>query len=848
MAELNRGKQEVTYIRADPDGKQLAVGYADGVIEIFNLESKESICTLSAHRSAISSLRYDSIGLKLVSGSLDNDIVVSDVVAQIGKCKLTGHTAPVTEALFMQKYHDVVVSSSKDTHIKFWNIESQCCFKTIVDHRSEVWGITFMRNDDFLVTGSADTQLCVYKIAENSNQTVAVADIEMEDDSASPLKCTFLGNIQRSGHGRTINLISEPNGQILGCHGTDRQIELFYFYTTDEALARLTKRLKKLDTKKKEVDPEERNLSLTDEIKRLPTIVTKDKVKSFDLLMGVRNELRVCATFMTNYINLYSINTAEKRAEANIFHSIRQQGHLSEVRSVTFSSDNLAIASGSGESLKLWSRASQACLRSIDTGYVLSTCFVPGDRHVLVGLKTGELLIVDIVVGEVIEKIQAHAKELWSIILTSDMRGCVTGGGDTTVKIWSFELIKDPNNDSKDVKVLSLLHKNTLKLEETVLCVKLSPNNKYIAVALLDSTVKIFFLDTFKFYLSLYGHQLPVTCMDISYDSQLIVTGSADRNIKIWGMDFGDCHRSLFAHDNSVMGVQFIPKTHMFFSCGKDGRVKEWDADNFEKIITLPGHVGESYGLAVSPNGKYVVSCGADRTLRLFERTDEPIVLQDVQEEEREEMENEVLATGDDSTAPMLPGLKLPSKKTIGAEKGAENILECLEVIKKFEDEDNKNIIPPLMMAYDAVNSDDFLLSVLGRIRSSDLEESLLLLPFSNVCEVLERIPKLTETRKDQTELICKVVLFLFRIHQKPITSNQVLLPTIQDIIAKLQGAVVELRDMVGMNYHGLQLLQREFEAKDGVDLFKDATKAKRTKDRNRKRNVAKRAHVQIST
>lgn len=240
----------------------------------------------------------------------------------------------------------------------------------------------------------------------------------------------------------------------------------------------------------------------------------------------------------------------------------------------------------------------------------------------------------------------------------------MTGGGDNTVKLWNFELVADSNNETA-AKVLSLMHKNTLHVEESVLSVRISPNSKFIAVALLDTTVKIFFLDTFKFYLSLYGHKLPVLCMDISYDYSLIVTGSADRNAKIWGMDFGDCHRSLFAHDDSVMGIQFIPKTHMFFTCGKDGKIKQWDADNFEKILTLPGHLGEAYALCVSPNGKYLVTCGSDRTLRMFERTDEPLVLQDAQEEEREDLENLTLATGEDSSVPGLPGLKLPSKKTV---------------------------------------------------------------------------------------------------------------------------------------------------------------------------------------
>ncbi len=58
---------------------------------------------------------------------------------------------------------------------------------------------------------------------------------------------------------------------------------------------------------------------------------------------------------------------------------------------------------------------------------------------------------------------------------------------------------------------------------------------QYIAVGLLDSTIKVFHEDTLKFHLSLYGHRLPVLCLDVSSDSSLLVSGSADKNVKIWG-------------------------------------------------------------------------------------------------------------------------------------------------------------------------------------------------------------------------------------------------------------------------------------------------------------------------
>ena len=56
--------------------------------------------------------------------------------------------------------------------------------------------------------------------------------------------------------------------------------------------------------------------------------------------------------------------------------------------------------------------------------------------------------------------------------------------------------------------------------------------------------------------------------------------------------------------------------------------------------------------MAVSPNAKFVVSCGHDKTLRLWERTDEVLVLDDERETEREREGDLELATGDARVIP----------------------------------------------------------------------------------------------------------------------------------------------------------------------------------------------------
>ncbi len=141
--------------------------------------------------------------------------------------------------------------------------------------------------------------------------------------------------------------------------------------------------------------------------------------------------------------------------------------------------------------------------------------------------------------------------------------------------------------------------------------------------------------------------------MDISADSKLIVTCSSDKNVKIWGLDFGDCHKSIFAHDESVMQVAFEKndiregegkQTHYFWTVGKDKMLKYWDGDKvravlvtyvghlmtvnhfqFELIQKLEGHHGEVWALAVSNQGKFVVTGSHDKSVRVWEKLDEPV-------------------------------------------------------------------------------------------------------------------------------------------------------------------------------------------------------------------------------
>lgn len=93
----------------------------------------------------------------------------------------------------------------------------------------------------------------------------------------------------------------------------------------------------------------------------------------------------------------------------------------------------------------------------------------------------------------------------------------------------------------------------------------------------------------------------------------------------------------------------------------------------------IQGHRGECRNLSVSVNGYYVVSCGQDNVIRLFEKTEEPLVLEDEREEERAQEDEKELATGEETNVYGGPSvLALPTKKTISSEKAVRKPSCCL--------------------------------------------------------------------------------------------------------------------------------------------------------------------------
>ncbi|KAF9919137.1 hypothetical protein BX616_001188 [Lobosporangium transversale] len=881
-------KAEVTCIARNTDRNSYAVGYANGSIRIWSMKDSDVLVTFNGHRSAVTALAFDKSGSRLVSGSKDTDLIVWDVEGEVGLYRLRGHKDQITSVRFLsrpalveggQPTDEYILSGSKDTLIKLWDLSTQHCMETLVAHRNEVWDCDVNSDETILVSGGGDPDIKVWKInadalrtglgiGEEAKEVGEDSHNNEQSESSGLVKAiTFYGSIPRQSKERVTTLKFHSSQDFLGCQASDKSIELFRIRSVEEIKKKMSRRRKRQREKQQALlkkgdiegataeEPVDDTIQATDEITPWHVLRSAAKFRSFDFApakdVQKLGHIQLVASLNNNTVEVWSVPhpTATKNEEVanepSKAYTLELAGHRSDIRAVALSSDDELLCSASNGSLKIWNVKTTSCIRTMDCGYALCCAFLPGNRHVIVGTKTGHLELFDLGSSSMIESIEAHEGAIWSLQVRPDRRGLVTGSADKDVKFWDFDMVEEQVGQSIK-KRLSLVHMRTLKMSDDVLCVRYSPDQKIVAVSLLDATVKVFYHDTLKFFLSLYGHKLPVLSMDISSDSNLLVTCSADKNVKLWGLDFGDCHKSLFAHQESVMAVQFVWNTHYFFTASKDRTVKYWDGDKFENILKLEGHHGEVWALAVGTYGNIVVSASHDRSLRIWQKTEDQVFLEEEREQELDDLYEATLTASFEKTGMVDHGegnigapsahngdeLASAGKQTMETLKAGERIMEALELadqeinawkeynagIARGERGLSKPQRSPLLISM-RQTPEQHVWFELERIRPAELDEALLVLPFSAVTSLLNWLDVFVQ-REYNINLVCRVLFFLVKSHHNQIVANRIMRPMLDSVRRNLRIGLQKQKDVVGFNVAALNYIHRDYEANNTSEFF----------------------------
>ncbi|KAH7170747.1 WD40-repeat-containing domain protein [Dactylonectria macrodidyma] len=891
----------VTAIAQSKSDKDVfAVGYEDGSIRLWDSKIATVIVNFNGHKSAITKLSFDKSGVRLASGSKDTDVIVWDLVAEVGQFKLRGHKDQVTGLQFVEPEPQVqgedgtqamvldgegasdgfLLTTGKDSLIKLWDLSSRHCIETHISQTNgECWALGLSPDYSGCITAGNDGEIKVWSLDADG---LALSSRRVDIPAATQ----FLhdrGTLHRQNKDKATEVAFHPKRDYFAVHGSEKAVDVWRIRTESEikkGLARKRRRRREKQKDGKAAADEEMadgeddvsKADVSDVFVQYVIVRTGGKVRSVDwALPAGQKDLHLLVGTTNNQLECFSLPLKEKSVKLKKEDvpdytralSVDLPGHRTDIRALSLSSDDKMLASASNGSLKIWNIKTQNCIRTFECGYALCCSFLPGDKVVVVGTKSGELQLFDVASAALLDSVDAHEGAIWSLHVHPNGQSVVSGSADKSAKFWDFKIIQEQVlGTTRTTAKLKLVQSRVMKVSDDILSLKFSPDAKLLAIALLDNTVKVFYVDSLKLYLNLYGHKLPVLSMDISYDSKLIVTSSADKNIRIWGLDFGDCHKALFGHQDSILQVAFVPHNsdgngHHFFSSSKDRTIRYWDGDKFEQIQRLDGHHGEVWAIAISHTGNFLASAGHDKSIRVWDETEEQIFLEEEREREIEELYESTLTTSlerDPDAQDENGEVGAASKQTTETLMAGERIAEALEMgmadlnlLKEYEEAKltNPHAVPPqrnlVYMALGDITAEAHVMSVLQKIKASALHDALLVLPFASI-PMLFTFLNIFAMRSMNIPLTCRILFFMLKTHHKQIVASRTMKVMLDGIRVNLRGALKRQKDEMGVNIAALKVVGMQIRDKSIKDYVDE-----NWEEENEERSAKKRAFVHVA-
>jgi U3 small nucleolar RNA-associated protein 12 len=249
----------------------------------------------------------------------------------------------------------------------------------------------------------------------------------------------------------------------------------------------------------------------------------------------------------------------------------------------------------------------------------------------------------------------------------------------------------------------------------------------------------------------------------------------------------------------------------------------------FEQVLHLPGHKGPVWGLDVSRDGSCCVSGGQDRSLRMWDRGDDLVFV----EEEREralasQADNAAIQNTsedkNDNTVTFVDPVQSSGKKSLESVKSGEVLIEGIDMVEAeildIEEHSRKALsgkharLAPRAPNVQLLGLDPlaYLLRCIRMTKQPELEQTLLVLPFHYVTRLIILLVQMCERGIYDIELCCRCAVFLLRCHFAQIVSTRSLVQEIQKLQNIMRFNMGSLRDIVGTNLAGLNHMKRTLE------------------------------------
>ncbi|MGC4033591.1 MAG: serine/threonine-protein kinase [Tepidisphaeraceae bacterium] len=393
-----------------PDGRRIASGGPDFNIYLWDAVSGKNTATLAAHVNFVTDIAWSPDGRHFASASNDSQIKIWNADRGTVERSLVGHSMGVTHVAW--NAHDKrLASSGSDQTVRIWDTDTGQNLTTYRGHTQPITSVVW--NDDGTLTSSS------------FDDTLKVWPIKPDDEFASFRQESFGTRAMSWSHdAKWIATTDEQNTvSIRNARTHERRIVLRGAADTLNAIA---------------WNPDDSRLAAagSDQTVWIWNVETGALTASLPAQLIVRAlawslDNRLASGGDDAVVRLWDLPNAREAK------SLR--GHISAVRSLTWSADSTLLASGSDDAtINIWD-AGTGTIKTVLKGHVASVTGVAwsGSRNRLASCSEDQTIrLWDPIVATQLASLTGHTTSVRSIAWSPNDARLASAGDDHAVKIW----------------------------------------------------------------------------------------------------------------------------------------------------------------------------------------------------------------------------------------------------------------------------------------------------------------------------------------------------------------------------------------------------------------------------